>query len=245
MSNEVAPTASAEALIRRRLITEVLDTIKSGKEASVYRCRAHPALGARWLALKIHRPIEVRAFRNDAVYQQGRVIRKGRLARAYAAGSAFGLRVQSRLWVGAEWNTLRLLHAAGVAVPRPIACEERAILMEWLGDDDPAPPLHRVRLAPEEAERCRDGLLEQIALCLSLNRVHGDLSAFNVLWHDGRPVLIDFPQAVDPRENPQARELLERDLGNLADHFARYGLSLPAARLAAEWWGRWERGLPP
>ncbi len=207
MSNETAPTSAIDVFVKRRLITEVLEAVKSGKEATVYRCRAHPDTGRRFIAAKVHRPIEIRAFRNDALYQQGRVIRESRWARAFAARSAFGLRVQSDLWVSSEWRTLRLLHRCRASVPEPIARCERVILMEWIGDDEPAPPLRRVRFSTQEARRCLDALLEQVALWLVNDRVHGDLSAFNVLWHDGGPVAIDFPQAVDPRENANARAL--------------------------------------
>jgi hypothetical protein len=51
--------------------------------------------------------------------------------------------------------------------------------------------------------------------------VHGDLSDFNVLMGHAGPVLIDFPQAVDPAQNQNARKLLVRDVDNLNGFFAR------------------------
>jgi hypothetical protein len=56
-------------------------------------------------------------------------------------------------------------------------------------------------------------------LCAAV--VHGDLSDFNVLMGHAGPVLIDFPQAVDPAQNQNARKLLVRDVDNLNGFFAR------------------------
>jgi len=39
----------------RWLITDVLDLVKTGKEATVYCCRAHPETGTKFLAAKLYR----------------------------------------------------------------------------------------------------------------------------------------------------------------------------------------------
>ena len=54
-----------------------------------------------------------------------------------------------------------------------------------------------------------------------LNIVHGDLSAYNMLWWQGRLVIIDFPQSVDAFANPHAPDLLHRDLRNVHEWFSR------------------------
>jgi RIO kinase 1 len=186
--------------------------------------------------------VETRAFQNDSLYQHGRVILQTRMARAFANRSAFGRVVQSRSWAQSEFDTLRLLRARGAAVPEPIAIDDRTILLEWVGDDDPAPQLRHLRLERDRAGRCLAVLLDQVAPWLSCHRVHGDLSAFNVLWHRDAPVVIDFPQAVDPRTNANARELLARDLRNLALCFARFGVAFADAGHAEQLWQRWQRG---
>jgi len=60
-----------------------------------------------------------------------------------------------------------------------------------------------------------------------------------VLFWRGRPVVIDFPQAVDPRFNRSAYQLLQRDLANLHRPFARLGVRRDTRALAAEMWERW------
>jgi serine/threonine-protein kinase RIO1 len=49
---------------------------------------------------------------------------------------------------------------------------------------------------------------------------HGDLSAYNVLVHDGRLLLIDLPQVVDVIGNPQGPAFLTRDLARVTEWFA-------------------------
>ena len=70
--------------------------------------------------------------------------------------------------------------------------------------------------------------------------VHGDLSAYNMLWHAGRARMIDVPQAVELHGRPDGFAYLARDVANLERYFARYGLS--AGDFAVRTWRRYERG---
>jgi RIO kinase 1 len=109
------------------LITEVLYPIKSGKEATVYCCRAGTALDSEFVAAKVYKPKAIRSFRDDSVYRAGRVILDRRARRAAAKRTDFGQQVQSALWTNHEWSVLKTLHAAGADVPRPLAHSARGI----------------------------------------------------------------------------------------------------------------------
>src|SRR5262245_26345861 len=106
-----------ESFLDDSLILEVLEAVKSGKEATVFRCRAAPSTGQKYFAVKVYRPMERRNFRNDSTYQQGRVILSSRGRRAYESGTDFGRKVQYGLWVNAEYETQRMLYDAGADVP--------------------------------------------------------------------------------------------------------------------------------
>jgi RIO kinase 1 len=76
--------------------------------------------------------------------------------------------------------------------------------------------------------------------------VHGDLSDFNVLMAADGPVLIDFPQSVDPAHNPNARKLLLRDVNNLHDFVGRFVRHRPRLPFAEEMWELYQaNGLTP
>ena len=227
----------------RGLISEVLEVVKGGKEATVYRCRACPSTGVEFLAAKVYRPLEFRSFRNDAVYQAGRPILDAHSARAFRKGSKHGREVQFGMWLGGEYETMKLLFHAGADVPWPLACGGGALLMQFIGDaEGPAPLLHRAALSADEARRLFGQAMRNVELFLACNRVHGDLSAFNMLYWRGKLTIIDFPQAVDPRVNRNAYALLQRDVENVCKGFARYGVRADAASLAADLWSRWLRG---
>jgi len=235
-----APLAS---FFDKGLITEVLRPVKSGKEATVWCCRGGPAAGAALVAAKIYRPIERRDFRNASVYREGQVILDKRLSRAVQGHTRAGRAFEFSAWIYAEWETLCRLYNAGADVPRPIARADRALLMQFIGDEDgPAPALNRVSLSVAEAGAVLQSLLRNIELSLACERIHADLSPFNILYWEGRAVIIDFPQATDPRSNPNARTLLQRDIANVCRYLSRAGVSADAGRLTDTLWRRFERG---
>jgi len=85
-------------------------------------------------------------------------------------------------------------------------------------------------LSPDEAEHVWQLVLEEVALMLRARRAHGDLSAYNVLYWQERPVLIDFSQTVDLVTHGSARSLLRRDLERLATYFHRQGIAADVGR---------------
>lgn len=233
-----------EPLFDDSLVSEVLYQVKSGKEATLYCCRAGVRLGGRLVALKVYKPRLARTFRNDSTYQEGRVIVNRRDARAVAKRTEFGREVQSALWTRREFEALGVLHRAGADVPRPLASTSRAVLMEWIGDGDgeAASQLKDVQLEPHEAQVLFDRLLGNIELWLACNVVHCDLSPYNLLYQSERLVAIDFPQASDPRFNQGAYSLLARDLDHVCRYFGGYGVQADAGMLAADLWERFSRG---
>ena len=166
-----------------------------------------------------------------------------RLARAVAKRSRTGSAAIEQSWITYEYGTMQALHRAGARVPEPFAMSGHALLMEYLGDaDGPAPKLKHVSLSAAEARTVYEGLIDEIGVWLAHDRIHGDLSPFNVLYWKGQAIVIDFPQAVNPWDNPDSRFLLERDIRNVTTHFAAYGIVADPARIARDLWERFMRG---
>ncbi|MCL4241121.1 MAG: hypothetical protein KJ048_07180 [Dehalococcoidia bacterium] len=243
--SDAADMRAIQEFLDEAMITEVLNVLKSGKEATVYRCRAHPSLGVPYAAAKCYHSAFHRSFQRGALYEEGRVIGKGQVERAIKGRTDFGREAQLALWVDHEFEVLSTLHYAGADVPEPFACTDTAILMELLGDDaGAADQLQFADVAQAEADDLLDRILWNIELFMRENVVHADLSAFNILHAPGKLTIIDFPQAVDPRTNPAAPGLLERDLRNVLRYFARHnvGLEEDPATMARKLWGLWKYG---
>jgi RIO kinase 1 len=238
--------SSLEPFYNQRLITDVLHEAHSGKEATVFCCKAHPSTGVEYLAAKIYRPRMFRSLRNDAVYRYSRVQRdeqgqaehgNSRRGSAATRKTERGRAAQVASWIDYEYQTQRLLYAHGANVPRPYAQIGNAVLMEYIGEEDePAPRLNDVTLDREEAQPLFDCILHNIELALQHGRIHGDLSAYNILYWQGSVILIDFAQAVDPYHNSDVFSLFLRDIERVCQHFAQYGVAGDAHQLAYEMW---------
>ena len=64
-------------------------------------------------------------------------------------------------------------------------------------------------------------LMQLILQLASQGLIHGDYNEFNILvYQDGRPILIDFPQMISI-DHPNAREYFERDVECIKTFFAR------------------------
>jgi RIO kinase 1 len=59
-------------------------------------------------------------------------------------------------------------------------------------------------LEPDEVEPLFNEVLRKVEVLLKHHLLHGDLSAYDILYWEGKVILIDFPQPVDVRSNPDA-----------------------------------------
>ena len=81
-----------------------------------------------------------------------------------------------------------------------------------------APRLGELELSAEQAREYHAFLVRQVVLMLCIGLIHGDLSAYNILVHDGRVVFIDVPQAVaaSPTASTKAQPHRHHLTGTLA-----------------------------
>src|SRR5260370_8847583 len=108
------PTA-LQPLIDDGVIDEVIRSLKSGKEATVYLVRS----GAHTRCAKVYRDMRRRSFQRRARYQEGRKVRGSRQARAIGKSTRFGRKEQEAAWKNAEVDPLYRLVAPGVCAPKP------------------------------------------------------------------------------------------------------------------------------
>lgn len=242
--------SSLRSFYDQGLISDVLNQVKGGKEANVYRCEADPATGMTWLAAKVYRPRMFRNLRNDKMYREGREIltpdghpvkkNEYRVMRALGKKTSFGVQVQHTSWLMHEYTALEQLYQAGGAVPQPIGASENTILMGYIGDGQmAAPTLNQIDLEPSEAKPLFQEVLRNIELMLQYDLIHGDLSAYNILYWAGEITLIDFPQVVNGRTNSKARFILQRDIQRICEYFGRQGVQCDAATIMNNLWSRY------
>jgi RIO kinase 1 len=204
-----------------------LGLLKTGKEAEVHLLRRElPGGPSSLLAAKRYRSNDHRLFHRDAGYLEGRRMRRSREMRAIEGRTAFGRNLIAEQWSVAEFAALSRLWTVGAPVPYPVQRNGTELLLEFIGDADgsAAPRLAQLRPGPDELYELWLQLLGALDLMAGAGYTHGDLSAYNVLVHDGRLVLIDLPQIVDVVANPGGAEFLRRDVQNIAGWFHQRGL---------------------
>lgn len=226
-----------------------LGVLKSGKEAQINLIDRQGHDGRSCLvARKRYLPREVKSkgvleamgvqqastFRNDVEYREGRQFRKTRDRRAVERMSAYGKRLLQDRWTGHEHDIMARLWQAGLQVPYPISYGDDVFDLEYIGDQDrAAPQLFASRLGAEDLRLAFEQLEAGLQTLTAAGIAHGDLSAYNLLWWEGRLWFIDFPQAVDIAANPQGLNFLHADICNISHWFNRRGLSIDAEELFA------------
>jgi len=229
-----------QPLIDDGVIDEVVRSLKSGKEATVYVVRS----GSQMRCAKVYRNMAQRSFQKRAQYQEGRKVRGSRQARAVSKSTRFGRKEQEAAWKNAEVDALYQLVAAGVRVPKPHGYFDGVLIMELVTDatGSPAPRLGEVELSGETAREYHRILIRQVVRMPCIGLIHGDLSEFNVLVTADGPVIIDLPQAVNAAGNNAALAMLERDVNNLRTTLGRFAPELLTTEFAREMWSLFEQG---
>ena len=227
-------------LIEDGLINEVIQTIMSGKEATLYIVRC----GEEIRCAKVYKEANKRSFKKSVQYQEGRKVKNSRRARAMEKGSKYGKQQQEETWQNAEIDSLRKVRDCGVRVPETFGCFDGVLLMELITDknNQVAPRLADISMTEATAIEEHSIIINFIVLMLCAGIIHGDLSEFNVLIGKNGAVIIDLPQAVDAASNNNAELMFKRDVNNMTRYFANYAPKLINTSYAEEIWGHYEDG---
>jgi len=212
-------------LVEEGIIDAVHSRLMSGKEATVYVVERGGHMGAA----KVYKAPDDRTFKKVSSYTEGRnQTRNTRDRRAMAAKSAYGKGLLEEGWHDMEFRALRAAFAAGVRVPEPYFLHEDVLFMELVvdGNGAPAARLADFTFSAEQATKLHLEIFWQVKGLLETGRVHGDLSAYNVLMGARGPTIIDLPQVVDVAKNNNAGQILRRDLRNVTEHLARFDARL-------------------
>lgn len=180
----------------RGVVASIGDRIGVGKESVVYE-----ALGEKPLAIKFHR--EGRTSFKHVRRARDHLKDGPRCAWIHAARRAARY----------EYSIMTALYPK-VSIPEPVALSRHAVAMELIYGRQ----LNQVALS--NPGDCLEIILDEVKAALSLGIIHADLSEYNIIIHGEEIKFIDWPQAVKA-DHPNARELLERDLGNILRFFSR------------------------
>jgi RIO kinase 1 len=219
-------------LSRMGFLDELISGIKSGKEASVFLGKNPDG----FVAVKMYTDLRVRSFKRDASYREGRFIGDARIEKAIRQGSEAGLDAHQILWVQEEFRQMKHLYQHGVNVPKAIAVTGISLVMEFIGDENgnPAPRISDLKMETDEAKEAFRQSVQNLKRVVSSGRVHGDYSTFNLLWHKQKAVVIDFPQVIEFKNNPNATAFLERDVRSLCKSFLKQGIRADEANVLRE-----------
>ena len=231
---------SIEPLIEDGLVDEVLRSLMSGKEAQVFLVRC----GQQICCAKVYKDVADRSFKKAVQYQEGRKIRNSRRQRAMEKRSKFGRDQQEVVWQRAEVDALYRLAEAGVRVPKAYGLFGGVLLMELItgADGEVAPRLNDITMSAEQAVKDHATVMNFVLRMMCVGLVHGDLSEFNVLQDEVGPVIIDLPQAVNAAANNNAKSMLQRDVNNMTEYYARFAPELADTHYAEEIWDLHEKG---
>jgi RIO kinase 1 len=232
---------SLETLVEYGIIQKVVRPLMSGKEAQVYVVIS----GGEECVAKVYKEANQRTFKHRVEYTEGRRTRNTRDQRAIKKRTRHGRKQDEAAWRTAEVDTLYRVRDGGVRVPEPINFVEGVLVMELVRDatGEAAPRLGDLEFSPQDAYEIYQKLIREVVRMLCAGAIHGDLSEFNVLMGADGPVVIDFPQSVDPAKNQSARKLLLRDVENLHRFLAKHAPDRTLHPLGEEMWALYEKNL--
>jgi RIO kinase 1 len=193
-------------LLQNNMLEKIDGCLSTGKEANVYYA---VDMNGREYALKVYKT-SILVFKDRDKYVAGENRWK-----QYPKG-----RKMVQLWAEKEMRNYKRIHAAGILCPEPILLKSHVLVMQFLGTDGwPSPRLKDAKLSER---RLREAYVQCVLIVRHMYQrcrlVHGDLSEYNLLWHEENVYVIDVSQSVET-DHPSALDFLRKDCSNVNDFF--------------------------
>lgn len=116
-------------------------------------------------------------------------------------------------WAAREFRNLNKMKTANMKSPTPIYQKDNILIMQMIGDNEPAPQLKDYW--PLNPTDFFTKLINEIKIMYTQSKlIHADLSGFNVLNLDEEPYIIDVSQSLST-DSQNALEYLIRDVENI------------------------------
>jgi RIO kinase 1 len=175
-----------------------------------------PPTPCKEYAIKIYKT-SILVFKDRDKYVSG----EHRWRRGYCKSNP---RKMVKVWAEKELRNYRRIYAAKIPCPQPIFLKNHILLMEFLGTNGwPSP---RLKDAGLKDKHLREAYVQTVMIMRHLYQrcrlVHGDLSEYNLLWHNSQVYVIDVSQSVET-DHPSALDFLRKDAQNVNDYFAKVG----------------------
>ena len=117
-------------------------------------------------------------------------------------------------WAQREYRNLLIARDVGVNVPTPYAVRGNVLLMQLFGDKEGNASPRLKDQPPKNPNKFIKELLSNLKKMNKIGLIHGDLSEFNILNHNEKPIIIDFSHGVKI-DYLGSKELYERDVINV------------------------------
>jgi len=211
-----------DKLIRKKVIDRFYGVVKAGKEARIYWAQDPEEAE---LAIKIY-------------YTSTAEFRKGMMQ--YIQGDPRFKRFRRNprsiiyTWTQKEFKNLQLVEGAGINAPRPIDVERNVLVMTFIGEDGIPAPLLKESNDYNPLDFYNRLLEDMKLLYLKAGLVHGDLSEYNIMVWDEKPVIFDVSQAM-LTGHPIADMLVQRDITNINAYFRRLGVEIYELEEVESW----------
>jgi RIO kinase 1 len=211
-----------QKLFNKGTIGTLHGVVKAGKEARVYYATDKEG---KELAVKIY-------------YTHTAEFRKGMMQ--YIKGDPRFKRIRKNTrsmiytWNQKEYSNLQLCEEAGINSPRPVEFLRNILVMTFIGEDGIPAPLLREK-HPENPQVFYENVLNEMQkMWQKAGLAHGDLSEYNIMVYEDKPVIFDVSQAM-LTIHPIAPMLIERDIHNINYFFKRIGTETREADKLKEW----------
>lgn len=215
-----ATRAIMDGLLVAFKIEKLLGVIAHGKESTVLRAtgRDHEDKPGQEVAVKIFKSNGNMAFKTRDTYNKSK-------CPSYKFDKPKSKNDSLNKWAERGFKNLKLLRKANINCPDAISLKKHVLLMTFLGTD--ASPSPQLKVAQLNEGQLRDSYEQVVDIMEKMYRecelIHGDLSEYNLLWHNNQVFVIDVSQSMST-SHPNANIFLLRDCKNILDFYKRSGL---------------------